>query len=125
MTTTSKRSLIYESVVAIQIGVHPAGEKLDNTLYVRPLGPHVQLLSTKPLLGQNWAPTPEMKSLFLAIVQLSHHPSLPHSPSTKSPWIRELRFDKVVTKLLGLSGPIKARHAVSTILNLFTGAKTA
>jgi hypothetical protein len=34
-------------------------------------------------------------------------------------------FDKVVTKLLGLPGPIKDRHAVNTILNLLTRAKMA
>jgi hypothetical protein len=29
-------------------------------------------------------------------------------------------LDKIVIKLLGVSGPIKARHTVSTILNLLT-----
>jgi hypothetical protein len=35
------------------------------------------------------------------------HPRLPHSPSNKPPRSREGRFDKVVPRLLGLSGPIK------------------
>jgi hypothetical protein len=35
-----------------------------------------------------------------------HHSGLPHSPSNKPPRSREERFDKVVTRLLGLSGPI-------------------
>jgi hypothetical protein len=35
------------------------------------------------------------------------HLGLPHSPSNKPPRSREGRFDKVVTGLLGLSGPIK------------------
>jgi hypothetical protein len=62
-----------------------------------------------------------MKSWFLAIVW----PDLPHSPSMKLPWSREVRFNKVVTKLLGLSSPIKAPHVVSIILNLFIGVKAA
>jgi hypothetical protein len=37
----------------------------------------------------------------------------------------EVWFNKVVTKLLGLPDPIKGRHAVSTVLNLLTGAKMA
>jgi hypothetical protein len=48
---------------------------------------------------------------------------LPHPPSIKPPWSREVWFDKLVTKILSLSDPIKARHAVSTILNLLTEAK--
>jgi hypothetical protein len=35
------------------------------------------------------------------------HPGLPHSLSNKPPWSREVRFDKVVTGLLCLSGSIK------------------
>jgi hypothetical protein len=65
-----------------------------------------------------------MKSWFPAIVRPDLYPGLPHSRSIKSPWSREVRFDKVVAKLLDLSGPIKARHAVNIILILFTGAKT-
>jgi hypothetical protein len=57
----SKQTLKSESVTVIQIGVHPIGEKHDNT-YVRSLGLHVQQLSTKSLQVQNWAPTPRMKS---------------------------------------------------------------
>jgi hypothetical protein len=48
-----------------------------------------------------------MKSWFPVIIRPDRHPRLPHSPSTKPPWSREVRFNKVVTKLLGLSGPIK------------------
>jgi hypothetical protein len=43
-----------------------------------------------------------------AIIRLSLYPRLHHSPSTKPPRSREVQFDKVVTKLLGLSGPIKS-----------------
>jgi hypothetical protein len=40
--------------------------------------------------------------------QSGRHPRLPHSPSNKPPQSREVWFDKVVTGLLGLLGPIKA-----------------
>jgi hypothetical protein len=48
-----------------------------------------------------------MKSWLPTIVRPGHHPGLPHSPSTKPSQSREVRFDKVVTKLLGLPGLIK------------------
>jgi hypothetical protein len=35
MTAMSKRPLIFESVVVIQIGVHPAGEEPNNTHRMR------------------------------------------------------------------------------------------
>jgi hypothetical protein len=35
------------------------------------------------------------------------HSGLPHSPTNKPPRSKEGQFDKVVTGLLGLSGPIK------------------
>jgi hypothetical protein len=41
-----------------------------------------------------------------AIVRPSCHPGLPYSASNKPPWSRKVRFDKVVTGLLGLPGPI-------------------
>jgi hypothetical protein len=40
------------------------------------------------------------------IIQPSCHTGLPHSPSSKPPWSRVVRFYKIVTKLLGLPGPI-------------------
>jgi hypothetical protein len=46
-----------------------------------------------------------MKSWFSTIVWLGCHPGLPHFPSIKPPWSREVQFDRVV-KLLGLRGPI-------------------
>jgi hypothetical protein len=39
--------------------------------------------------------------------QPSRHPRLPHCPSNKAPQSREVWFDEVVTRLLGLSGPMK------------------
>jgi hypothetical protein len=42
----------------------------------------------------------------------------PHSPSKSksTAWIREVRFDKVVTKATRLTGPHKTQHVVSTQL---------
>jgi hypothetical protein len=82
------------------------GKNLTNTSYAWPLGSHVRQSSVKFLLSQNWAPTPGMKSWPLAIVRLDHHHGLPHSPSNKPPRSREVQFDKVITGLLGLLGPI-------------------
>jgi hypothetical protein len=41
MTATSKHPLIFESVAAIRISVHPTGDEPDTTSYVWPLGSHV------------------------------------------------------------------------------------
>jgi hypothetical protein len=74
--------------------------------YAWPLGSHVRQPSMKSLLSQIWAHTPRMKSWPPAIVQPGRHLALSHSPSNKPPRSREVRFDKVVTGLLGLLGPI-------------------
>jgi hypothetical protein len=66
------------------------------------------LLSTKSLLSQNRVHAPRMKSCLPVIVRPDRHSRLPHSTSTKPPRSREVRFDKVVTKLLGLPGPTKS-----------------
>jgi hypothetical protein len=98
MTTTSKRTPISESVAVIQIDVHPIGDKPDNTLHLRSRGLLEQQPSTKFLLGQNRAPAPGMKSWFPATFQPGHHLGLPHSPSVKLSWSREVWFNKVITK---------------------------
>jgi hypothetical protein len=41
VTPRDKRSLIFESVPAIRIDVHPIGENLTHTTYVRPRTGHV------------------------------------------------------------------------------------
>jgi hypothetical protein len=53
----------------------------------------------------------------------NRHPVLPHSPSNKPPQSREVQFNKVVTGLLGLSGPIKTQHVASTNQSLPSGPK--
>jgi hypothetical protein len=85
MTTTSKRSLISESVATIQIGVHPIGPKHENTLHAWSRGLHMQQPFARSLLDQNWASAPGMKSWFLAIIQPDRHPRLPHFPSIEPP----------------------------------------
>jgi hypothetical protein len=82
-------------------------KNLTNTSYTRPHGSHVRQPSVKSLLGQNQVSAPRMKSWLPAIVRPSRHPGLPHSPSNKPRQSKEGLFDKVVTKLLGLLGPIK------------------
>jgi hypothetical protein len=77
----SKRPLVSESVMTIQISVHPAGEEPDNMSYAQPLESHVRQPSTKSILGQNWALAPGMKYWFPAIVCSGHHPGLHHSSS--------------------------------------------
>jgi hypothetical protein len=47
-----------------------------------------------------------MKSWPPVIVRPGRRPKMSHSPFNKPPRSREVRFDKVVTELLGLSGPI-------------------
>jgi hypothetical protein len=77
------------------------------THHMCPHGSHVWQLSTKSLLSWNQASAPGMKSWLPAIVRPDRHPGLPHSPSNKPPQSREVRFDKIVTRLLGLPSPIK------------------
>jgi hypothetical protein len=107
MAATDKRSLISESVIAIQIDIHPAGEEPDR--HVVRVTPWVSRMTTvrKALLSQTWIPAPEMKSWPSAIVQPNRHPGLPHSPSNKAPWSSEVWFGKVVTGLLDLPAHIK------------------
>jgi hypothetical protein len=90
----------FESMYTLQ------GKNLTNTSYAWPLGSHVRQQSVKSLLSRNWAPALGMKSWPLAIIRPSHHCGLPHSPSNKPPQSKEGWFDKIVTRLLGLSGPI-------------------
>jgi hypothetical protein len=95
--TVSRR---FESVYTLP------GKNLTNTSYTWPLGSHIRQSSTKSLPSQNWAPTLWMKSWPPTIVRPGRRRALPHSPSNKPPQSREGRFDKVVTGLLGLPGPI-------------------
>jgi hypothetical protein len=82
MTTTDKRPLIFESVASIRI---------------------ICKVPTKSKLG-----TYSQGEVYnLAITRPGHHSRLPHSPSNKPLLSREVRFDKLVTGLLGLLGPIE------------------
>jgi hypothetical protein len=106
MTATDKRPLISESVAAIQNDIQYEGKNLTDTSYTWPLGSHVWQPSVKSLLSRIWAPAPRIKACPPAIVWPGRHLGLPNSPSNKPPQSREVWFDKVVTELLGLSGPI-------------------
>jgi hypothetical protein len=88
----------------IQIDIHPTGE--EPGYHVVRMAPRISQPSVKSLLSQNRVSAPGMKSWLPAIVWPDRHPGLPHSPSNKPPWSREGRFDKVVTGLLDLPGPI-------------------
>jgi hypothetical protein len=107
MTTTDKRSLISESVMVTRIHIHPAGEEPDQhairtTLRVSRLT-SVCEVPTKSKLGPfSWD-----EVLAPAITWPDRCRGLPHSPSNKPPCSRDVRFNNVVTWLLGLSGPIK------------------
>jgi hypothetical protein len=83
---------------------------MTNASYMWPFRSHVRQPSAKSLLGRNRAPALRMKSWLPAIVRPDCHPGLPHSPSNKPPCSREVRLDNVVTKLLGLPGPINSTY---------------
>jgi hypothetical protein len=51
------------------------------------------------------------------------HSGLSHSSSNKPPRRREVWLDKVISRLLSLSGPIKTRHASNTYQILSSGPK--
>jgi hypothetical protein len=58
-----------------------------------------------------------------AIAWPDRQPRLPHSPSNKPPQSREGRLDKVVTGLLGLSGPINPTWGQYKIKTCLSGPK--
>jgi hypothetical protein len=92
----------FKSVYTLQ------GKNLTNTSYACPLGSHVQQPYVKSLLSQNWAPFSGMKSWPPAIVRPDRRPGLLHALSNEPPQSWEGWFDKVVTGLLGLPGPINS-----------------
>jgi hypothetical protein len=107
MTAMSKRPLIFESVMVIRIGVHPVGEEPDqHVVHVAPRISHTITFCE--------VPTRSKSGLFSDDEILVPNDRLTRSSSWatlfslhKPPQSREGQFDKVVTKLLGLPGPIK------------------
>jgi hypothetical protein len=104
MTTTSKRSLIFESVTMIRISIHPTGE-----------GPNQHIICVAPRVSCTTI-VPTRSKLGLCsrdeVLAPSDRPTRPSSWAAsfslhKPPQSREGQFNKVVTKLLGLLGPIK------------------
>jgi hypothetical protein len=89
----------------IQIGVHPTGEEPNQ--HIVHLASRVSRMKTiceVPTMLK-LGPCSRDEVLALAIVRPCHRRGLPHSPSNKPPRSREVRFDKIVTMLLGLSDP--------------------
>jgi hypothetical protein len=78
-----KSSLIYESVMEIQINIHLTREQPDNMTYALPLGPYVRLPLAKSLRGQNRSSTLGLKYSFHSDRRPDRHPGLPHSPRNK------------------------------------------
>jgi hypothetical protein len=107
MTEMNKQPLISESVVVTRIGIHPTGKEPDQ--HIIRMAPGVSCTTTV-----REVPTKSKSGLCSRDEVLApsnarpdSHSGLPHSPSNKLPRSREGQFDKVVTGLLGLSGPIK------------------
>jgi hypothetical protein len=82
------------------------GKNLTDTSYIWPPRSHVRQPSTKSLLSWIWDPGPGMKSWPPVIVRLGRHHGMPHSFSNNPPQSKKVRFNKVVTGLLDLSGTI-------------------
>jgi hypothetical protein len=83
MIATDKRSLISDSVMAIQIGVHPTGEEPDQlTIRVTPGVSHTITICEVPtnskLVPYSWD-----EVLAPSDTRPGHHPGLPHSRSNK------------------------------------------
>jgi hypothetical protein len=78
---------------------------MTNMLYARPrvsCTTTIHEVPTKSISG----PCSRDEVLAPSDARPGRQPRLPHSSSNKPPPRREVRFDKVVTGLLGLSGPI-------------------
>jgi hypothetical protein len=107
MTATDNRSLIFESVTAIRIDIHPAGEEPDQ--HAVRATPKVSCTTTVCEVPNKLKLGPYSRNEVLAptMARSSGHHGLPHSPSNKPPWSREICFNKVVTELVGLPGPVK------------------
>jgi hypothetical protein len=93
--------------MAIRISVHPTGEEPDQHIVC--VAPEVSRMTTvyKVPTKSKSGPCSRCEVLAPSDARPRHHPGLPHSPFSKPPRCREVWFDKVVTGLLGLSGPIK------------------
>jgi hypothetical protein len=107
MVAMDKRSLISKSVVVIRIDIHPAGEEPDQHVVCATPGVSRTTTICEVPTKLKLSSCSQDEVLAPAIVQPGRHHGLPHSPSKKPPQSREVQFDKVVTRLLALPGPIK------------------
>jgi hypothetical protein len=102
-----KRPLIPESVMATWIDIHLAGEELDwHIVHAAPGVSRMTIVREVPTKS-NLGICSQDEVLAPSNARHSRHSGLPHSPSNKQPHSREGWFNKVVTGLLGLPGPIK------------------
>jgi hypothetical protein len=123
MTITDKRSLISESVVVTRIDIHPARKEPDqHTVQMAPRVSRTTAVGEIPTKSKS-GPCSCDEVLAPSDARPGRHSRLPHSPSNRPTRSREVRFDKVVTWLIGFPGPIKTRHAASTNQTLPSGPK--
>jgi hypothetical protein len=81
MTATDKLSLISESVMAIQIDIHPVGEEPDQrTIHVTPGVSRTTTLCEVPTKSKS-GPCSRDEVLAASDARPDRHPGLPHSPS--------------------------------------------
>jgi hypothetical protein len=107
MTAIDKQPLISESVMVIRIDIHPTEEEPDqHIIRVAPGVSRTTTVRKVPTKLKSGACSQD-EVLSPSDARPDRHPRLPHSPSNKPPQSGEVRFDKIVTGLLGLSGPIK------------------
>jgi hypothetical protein len=100
--------------MVIRIDIHLTGEEPDqHVVRVTPWVSRTTTICDVPTKLKS-GPCSRDEVLAPSDAQPSHHPGLPHSPSNWPPRRREVWFDEVVTRLLGLLGSIKTRHAAST-----------
>jgi hypothetical protein len=107
MIATDKRTLISESVAVTQIDIHPIGEEPVRHIVRAALEVSCTTTVCEVPTKSNSDLCSRDEVLAPINAQPSCHSGLSHSPSNKPPRSREGRFDKVVTRLLGLSDPVK------------------
>jgi hypothetical protein len=93
--------------MVIQIGVHPTGEKPDQHIVrAAPGASRTTTIHKVPTKSKSDSCSRD-EVLTSSDARPGRHPGLPHSPSNKLPQSREVWFNKVVTRLLGLQDSIK------------------
>jgi hypothetical protein len=117
--------IISESVTVTLIYIHPTEEEPDQHIVC--VAPGVPCMTTVREVTTKWKSGPYSRDEVLAPsdARPGSHPGLPHSPFDKPPQSREVRLDEVVTRLLGLSGPIKPDMWSVQIKDFYRGQNDA